>query len=350
MIKSHAILVRASALDDASRAHNPAQFPTRSQTHFSTHHLTTTILTTTTRAKRAKFLLSRRGAVNLLAANELRANIKMGARAEKRGLWGFAPGRGGWQRTVSQSQGRLFVDFPSRILHNGGMLDWLLESLFPLAQRSHREADCIWVEPDLADPLGLVGVGGDLEPGRLLSAYRQCIFPMYEEGEPICWWSPDPRAVFDLDNLHVSRRLARTIRSGKFEVTYNQEFVGVMRGCAERSEGTWITRDMIQAYARLNRQRHAHSVETWLNGELVGGVYGVSVGGLFAGESMFHRVSDASKVALVHLFERLRARGFVLFDTQIMNDHTRALGAQEISRENYLGRLSEAISLPVSFE
>ncbi len=244
----------------------------------------------------------------------------------------------------------LFVDFRARILHNGGMLDWLLESLFPPPAGTDREADCIWVEPDLADPLGLVGVGGDLEPERLLSAYRQGIFPMYEEGEPICWWSPDPRAAFDLDGLHVSRRLERTIRSGKFGVTFNQEFVGVMRGCADRPEGTWITRDMIQAYARLNRQGHAHSVEAWLDGELVGGVYGVSVGGLFAGESMFHRVNDASKVALVHLFERLREQGFVLFDTQILNDHTRGLGAHDISREEYLARLREAISISASFE
>jgi leucyl/phenylalanyl-tRNA--protein transferase len=229
------------------------------------------------------------------------------------------------------------------------MLDWLLETLFPPAAGTMAATESIWVEPDLADPLGLVGVGGDLSPARLLDAYRQGIFPMYEEGEPICWWSPDPRAIFDLDGLHVSRRLARTIRSGKFAVTFNQEFVGVMRGCAERREGTWITSDMIQAYSRLHRIGHAHSCEVWLDHELVGGVYGVAIGGLFAGESMFHRVNDASKVALVHLFERLRGRGFVFFDTQILNDHTRALGAYEIPREDYLSRLSDVISLPISF-
>jgi leucyl/phenylalanyl-tRNA--protein transferase len=211
-------------------------------------------------------------------------------------------------------------------------------------------AELIRVEPDLADPLGLVLVSGYLYPARILDAYRKGIFPMYEEGEPICWWSPDPRAIFDLDGLHVSRRLARTVRSGKFQVTFNQEFVGVMRGCAERREGTWITSDMIQAYSRLHRIGHAHSCEVWLDHELVGGVYGVAIGGLFAGESMFHRVNDASKVALVHLFERLRWRGFVFFDTQILNDHTRALGAYEIPREDYLARLSEVISLPISFE
>ena len=229
------------------------------------------------------------------------------------------------------------------------MLDWLLETLFPPAG-SETTIDSIWVEPDLADPLGLVGVGGDLSTARLLDAYRRGIFPMYEEGEPICWWSPDPRAIFDLDGLHVSRRLMRTIRSSKFAVTFDQEFVGVMRGCADREEGTWITSDMIQAYARLHQIGHAHSCEVWLDHQLVGGIYGVSIGGLFAGESMFHRVNDASKVAMVHLFERLRSRGFVLFDTQILNDHTRALGAYDIPREEYMARLNEAISLPVSFE
>jgi leucyl/phenylalanyl-tRNA--protein transferase len=228
------------------------------------------------------------------------------------------------------------------------MLDWLLETLFPPAG-TESLADSIWVEPELADPLGLVGVGGDLAPARLLEAYRRGIFPMYEEGEPICWWSPDPRAIFDLDGLHVSRRLARTIRSGKFKVTFDQEFTGVMRGCARRDEGTWITSDMIQAYSRLHRLGHAHSCEAWLDNELVGGVYGVSIGGLFAGESMFHRVSDASKVALARLFERLRERRFVLFDSQILNEHTRTLGAYEISRNEYLSRLDEAISRSISF-
>jgi leucyl/phenylalanyl-tRNA--protein transferase len=231
------------------------------------------------------------------------------------------------------------------------MLDWLLETLFPVAHEPRDAADGLpWVDPESADEFGLVGVGGELEPDVLLSAYRQGVFPMYEEGEPVCWWSPDPRAVFDLDRLHVSRRLARTIRSGKFVVTFDQAFVGVMRGCAARGEGTWVTSDMVQAYHRLHELGHAHSVEVWQRGELVGGVYGVSIGGLFAGESMFHRVSDASKVALVHLFERLRERGFVLFDTQIINDHTRGLGAYTISRSEYLARLRDAVSIPVTFE
>lgn len=231
------------------------------------------------------------------------------------------------------------------------MLDWLLETLFPapLAACEAREDVSAWVDPESADEFGLAGVGGDLRPERLLAAYRQGIFPMFEEGEPICWWSPDPRAVFDLDGLHVSRRLARTVRSGKFQVTFDRAFVGVMRGCAQRSEGTWVTSDMIEAYHVLHQLGHAHSVEVWLDGELVGGVYGVSIGGLFAGESMFHRVSDASKVALVHLFERLRRGGYVLFDTQILNEHTRRLGAYAIPRSEYLQRLRHALTVPASF-
>lgn len=230
------------------------------------------------------------------------------------------------------------------------MLDWIFESLFaPAAGHAERDPDAVWVEPELADAFGLVGVGGDVTPERLLAAYRQGVFPMYEEDEPICWWSPDPRAVFDLDGLHVARRLARTVRSGRFEVTFDSDFLGVMRGCAARAEGTWITRDMVAGYCALHRLGAAHSVEAWQDGALVGGVYGVTVGGLFAGESMFSRVSDASKVALVHLFERLRERGYELFDTQILNDHTERLGAYEIPRAEYLDRLRTVIELPVTF-
>jgi leucyl/phenylalanyl-tRNA---protein transferase len=231
------------------------------------------------------------------------------------------------------------------------MLDWLLESLFPALHTPRELGDGAlpWVDPESADECGLVGVGGDLDPDRLLTAYRQGVFPMFEEGEPICWWSPDPRALFDIDGLHVSRRLGRTIESRRFRVTFDQEFVGVMRGCADRSEGTWVTSDMIEAYHRLHQLGHAHSAEVWHNGELVGGIYGVTIGGLFAGESMFHRVSDASKVGLVHLFRRLNDRGYVLFDTQILNEHTRRLGAYSIPRSEYLSRLREAIEAPVSF-
>jgi leucyl/phenylalanyl-tRNA---protein transferase len=153
-----------------------------------------------------------------------------------------------------------------------------------------------------------------------------------------------------MDGLHVSRRLARTLRSGKFELTFNHNFFGVMSGCADRpEEGTWITPAMLEAYQELHRLGQAHSVEAWQEGQLVGGVYGVAIGGFFAAESMFHRRSDASKVALVHLFEHLRQRGFTLFDTQIITPHTASLGAIEIPRREYLRRLEQAIELPVRF-
>jgi leucyl/phenylalanyl-tRNA--protein transferase len=207
-----------------------------------------------------------------------------------------------------------------------------------------------FLDPEFADSDGLVAVGGDLRPERLLEAYRRGIFPFFDEHSPILWWSPDPRAVFEMDGLRVSRRLARTVRSGRFELTLDRDFGGVIRGCARGpGEGVWITADMIAAYAELHRLGHAHSVEAWYEGELAGGVYGVAAGGLFAGESMFTRVSDASKVALVHLTGHLRRRGYVLFDVQYLNPHTESLGAVEISRREYLARLRAALRLPVTF-
>jgi leucyl/phenylalanyl-tRNA--protein transferase len=204
--------------------------------------------------------------------------------------------------------------------------------------------------PPWAEQLGLVAVGGDLSPGRLLAAYRHGVFPWYGEGDPIHWWAPDPRAIFELDGLHVSRRLNRTVRSGRFRVTVNQDFAGVIRGCADRpGEGTWITAEMIEAYEELHRLGHAHSLETGYDGRLVGGIYGVTVGGLFAGESMFSRVRDASKVALVHLTDRLRRRGFQLFDIQMLTEHTARLGARTIPRSEYLRRLRLALRCPATF-
>ena len=199
------------------------------------------------------------------------------------------------------------------------------------------------------DPDGLVAVGGDLRPETLLGAYRRGIFPWFNEGDPILWWSPDPRAVFELDQFHASRRLLRTCRGGKFTLTVNQAFPAVMRACGEREEGTWITHAMLAGYAELHRLGHAHSVEAWREGELVGGVYGVAQGGLFAAESMFHRAADAGKVALVHLVERLRERGFTLFDTQMLTPVTASLGAVEIPRAEYLRRLRAALRVPAAF-
>lgn len=204
-------------------------------------------------------------------------------------------------------------------------------------------------DPRRADAAGLVAVGGDLSPERLLAAYRAGIFPWFDDGDPILWWSPDPRAVVELDGLHVSRRLARTVRAGRFRVSYDTAFAAVVAGCADRAEGTWITAEMAAAYERLHRLGHAHSAEVWLGEELVGGLYGVAVGGLFAGESMFARARDASKVALVHLVARLRQRGYRLFDIQLLTEHTARLGAVEVPRARYLARLAEAVAAEATF-
>jgi leucyl/phenylalanyl-tRNA--protein transferase len=207
-----------------------------------------------------------------------------------------------------------------------------------------------FLDPEHADADGLVAIGGDLSPPLLLHAYRRGIFPWFDESSPILWWSPDPRAIFELDGLHISRRLARTVRCGKFTATVDRAFAEVIRGCAHRpGDGVWITPDMINAYTHLHELGHAHSVEVWHDGQLAGGVYGVTIGGLFAGESMFTRVRDASKVALVHLMERMNLRGFQLFDVQFLNEHTTRLGAIEIPRREYLRRLRQAVACDVTF-
>jgi len=198
---------------------------------------------------------------------------------------------------------------------------------------------------------GLVALGGDLRPERLLLAYRSGLFPWTVD--PITWWSPDPRAIFELDRIHVPRSLAKVIRRGDFEVTVNRAFREVIEGCARtRRSGNWISPEFIEAYTRLHQLGHAHSVECWSRSrgsKLAGGIYGVAVGGLFAGESMFHRVSDASKVALVALATRLRERGFTLFDIQMVTDTTERFGAVEIPREDYLRRLAAAVKLKREF-
>lgn len=208
-----------------------------------------------------------------------------------------------------------------------------------------RSADVPWIPPAFADENGLVGVGGTLDPSCLLRAYTEGVFPWFSEGDPILWWSPDPRAIFDLKaGLHISRRLARTIRSGKFQVTFDRAFGRVIRACGDRPEGTWITREMVLAYEELHRLRFAHSVEAWQDGQLAGGVYGVAINAFFAAESMFYRRTDASKVALAALFDRLRARGFELVDTQMRTDHTERMGALDVSRDRYLELLKRAVS------
>lgn len=206
-----------------------------------------------------------------------------------------------------------------------------------------------FLDPEFADEMGLVALGGDLEPVRLVEAYCAGIFPWFDEGGPVLWWSPDPRAIFEMDGLHISRRLAHTLRSGKFHNTINQAFGQVMHSCADRDEGTWITTEMIEAYERLHRLGLAHSVETWCGDELAGGIYGIAIRGLFAAESMFSRRSDGSKVALAFLMDHLRRRGYQLFDIQMTTKHTASLGAVEISRKEYLERLKEALHYEVTF-
>ena len=204
--------------------------------------------------------------------------------------------------------------------------------------------------PSLADPDGLLAVGGNLEPETLLSAYQQGIFPWFDEDTPILWWSPDPRAILEFDNLYISKRLARTIRTNKFQVTFDQNFDAVVKGCTYRpEEGTWITPEVANAYGEFHRRGHAHSVEVWQQGVLVGGLYGVAIGGLFAGESMFSTVSDASKIALVALVSKLKEKGYQLLDLQIINEHTSTMGATEIPRDDYLARAKSAIKKDICF-
>src|SRR4051794_30973263 len=201
-------------------------------------------------------------------------------------------------------------------------------------------------DPERADAIGLVAVGGDLRPERLLEAYRSGVFPWFGLEDPILWWSPDPRGILELDGLHIPQRLGRTLRSGRFRHTINRAFGDVLRGCADRpDDGCWLTPEMIAAYEELHTRGHAHSLEVWAGNELAGGIYGVAVGGLFAGESMFHHVTDASKVALVALVERLRERGYVLFDVQMKTEHTGRMGVVDVPRADYLRRLREAVKL-----
>jgi leucyl/phenylalanyl-tRNA--protein transferase len=204
---------------------------------------------------------------------------------------------------------------------------------------------------DLASPEGLLAVGGDLRPERLLEAYRHGIFPWYDDDQPILWWSPDPRTVLFPDKLHISRSLKRSLRPGLFSVTLDTGFRDVMQHCAgPRTQypegGTWITAEMLEAYGRLHELGYAHSVETWQKGALVGGLYGVTLGGAFFAESMFTRVPDASKVALVSLVRQLQAWGFRIIDCQQASPHVMRFGAEEIPRRRFLDLLGAALTLP----
>jgi leucyl/phenylalanyl-tRNA--protein transferase len=205
-------------------------------------------------------------------------------------------------------------------------------------------------DPRTADAEGLVAIGGDLSVERLLLAYRSGLFPWTVS--PISWWSPDPRAVLEFEKLHVGESLKKVLRKNNFQITMDKAFAQVIAQCAERGPGrneTWITEGFIAAYTRLHERGHAHSLECWQNGELVGGIYGVAIGGFFAGESMFHRVSNASKVALFHLVEHLRKREFKLLDIQMLTPVTKQMGGSIISREEYLVRLGEAVEAKCVF-
>ena len=203
---------------------------------------------------------------------------------------------------------------------------------------------CRWDLPDatVADAHGIVGLGADLEPGTLLAAYRSGLFPMRVRRNTLAWWSPDPRGVIPLDGLHVSRSLRRAAH--RFDVTVDHAFVAVMRGCADpRRPHGWIDESFVDAYTRLHELGWAHSVEVWQEGALAGGLYGVRIGRFFAGESMFHRVTDASKVAVKATVELLRLDGAELFDVQWTTDHLSSLGAVDVSRDEYLRRLASAV-------
>lgn len=201
---------------------------------------------------------------------------------------------------------------------------------------------------DYGDNDGLVAVGGDLQPERLLSAYRNGIFPW--SIDPLTWWSPDPRAIFPWDGFHVSRSLRRRLRQAQLRISFDQAFRAVVEHCARgREEGTWISPEFIDSYSHLHELGHAHSVEAWREGRLVGGLYGVAIGGLFAGESMFHLETDASKIVLYHLHASLKKAGFGLFDIQMLTPVTQQLGAIEVPRGEYLKRVRDAVNLPCHF-
>ena len=189
-----------------------------------------------------------------------------------------------------------------------------------------------------------------LTPEGIELAYRHGIFPMADErSSEVLWFRPDPRAVIPLDGFHVSRSLARTLRRGRFEVRVDTAFTTVMRGCADRPEGSWISERFVEVYGALHRAGKAHSVEAWRDGRLVGGVYGLALGGAFMAESMFHRETDASKVALAALVGRLRERGFTVLDVQYLTPHLESLGAVEITRREYERRLERALALDRTF-
>lgn len=207
--------------------------------------------------------------------------------------------------------------------------------------------ELVFPPAELAEEEGLLAVGGDLSVDRLLLAYSQGIFPWFSEENPIMWWTPDPRLVLFPDEFKISRSLKQTIKKGVYDVTVDKAFPNVIGACAKTKRqgerGTWITPEMIEAYTELHRRGYAHSIESWHNGKLVGGLYGVALGSIFFGESMFSKMSDASKTAFAFLVERLKKSGCKLIDCQVSTPHLKSLGARDISRKEFMRLLSDAI-------
>ncbi len=210
--------------------------------------------------------------------------------------------------------------------------------------------DIVFPPPELAADGGVLAVGGDLSPRRLVEAYRNGIFPWYSDDDPIIWWSPDPRYVLFPDELKVSRSMRQVMKRNSFTITFDRNFRGVIEACRSRrrrhEKGTWITDDMLEAYSELHELGLAHSVEAWKDDQLAGGLYGVSLGGCFFGESMFAAVSNSSKAAFVTLVKELHSRGFTLIDCQVHTAHLESLGARAIPRAEFMRLLSESLKLP----
>lgn len=216
-----------------------------------------------------------------------------------------------------------------------------------IARMFHGESCFPPVDTALAHPNGLLAKGGDLSLPRLLDAYRHGIFPWFSTGQPILWWSPAPRMVLYPQELNISRSMRKRLKQQDYEVRYNTALREVMQACAETvrpdQDGTWITGPMIEAYAKLQELGHALSAETWIDGQLAGGLYGVRIGRMFFGESMFHRVSNASKIAFIHLVQELQRQGCGLIDCQMHTSHLASLGAREIPRREFCRQLAELI-------
>jgi leucyl/phenylalanyl-tRNA---protein transferase len=221
-------------------------------------------------------------------------------------------------------------------------------NIFPLDKYSH-----IFPNPLEAHKKGLLAYGGDLHPGRIMTAYTQGIFPWYNENDPILWWSPDPRLILELDEFKVSKNLQKTINKNIFEIRFDTNFTQVMIECAnikrENQKGTWINNELIEAYTQIHEQGLAHSFEAYFEGELVGGGYGINIGNIFCGESMFAKKNDASKVALYYLVQKLKKQNFKLIDCQIPTPHLQSLGAKTISRKEFLKLVMQSTQDPKEF-